>query len=368
MHLASEQHEMRIAYCDHSFHQKTRSTGFLPDLLINSGHQVDFFWDYSWEGGKPIDFSQLSNHEAIVIFQAIPRGLPSCIASHHQNVTFIPMLDQFGIAKGPLFDLARFWRPFQGSKVLSFSNAIHAIATSNGVASICIQYMPPTIIEPSVVAQDRSNNSISTFFWARRPSEISIGMVSKLMAGVREKLCIHVHLSADPGEQEASESEVRSFFEGCESLTTSRWFDSKEEILQIIKNCDVYIAPRLEEGIGQSFLEALSAGLCVVAADHGTMNEYLVNGVNGILYNPYHIKPLDFSELSQMRMNARLTSERLTKNWQESQSRLVEFIMRPSADFYSPEHIYYGGRHDSEVSTVLGLRRLLNRIHRRMRR
>ena len=358
---------MRIAYCDHSFHQKTVSTRFLPDLLTSRGHKVDFFWDCSWEGGDPVYFSQLSSYDAVVIFQALPHGLPSCIANHHPNVTFVPMLDQLGIAKGPLFDLGKYWRPFHGSKVLSFSQAVHAIATSNGVASICMQYMPPSIDGPSIAMPNQANSCLSAFFWARRPSEVSVSMVSKLLAGVKQDLTIHVHLSADPGEQEVGESDVELAFKEYHSLTTSRWLDSKEEILEIIKNCDIYIAPRLEEGIGQSFLEGLAAGLCVVAPNNGTMNEYLVDGVNGLLYNPNEPKELDFSELSQIRKNARLTSTHLSRNWLASQSRLAEFITSPSSDFYATEHIYHGIRKDNQHSPfAFKLKRLLRRLNERM--
>jgi glycosyltransferase involved in cell wall biosynthesis len=358
---------MRIAYCDHSFHQKTISTKFLPDLLTSRGHEVDLFWDFSWEGGDPVHFSQLSSYDAVVIFQALPHGLPSCIASHHPNVTFIPMLDQFGIAKGPLFDLANYWRPFHGSKVVSFSHAVHAIATSNGVASICMHYMPTSIGGPSIAKQNHSNSGLSAFFWARRPSEVSVSMVSKLLAGVKKELIMHVHLSTDPGEQEVDKSEVEFAFRECRSLTTSRWFESKNEILEIIKNCDIYIAPRLEEGIGQSFLEALAAGLCVVAPNNGTMNEYLVDGVNGLLYNPNNPKELDFSELSQIRKNARKSSAQFTRNWLADQNRLASYITCPSSDFYATEHIYQGIRKGSKHSPLaFKLKRLLNRLNKRM--
>ena len=136
---------MKIAYCDHSYHQKTQSTLFLPKLLLKNGHNVQFFWDSKWDGGAPVRFQQLQEFDAIIIFQAIPHGLPRCVAKSHPNVIFVPMLDQFGIAKGPLFDLSRLWKPFHGSKILSFSKAIHAIAISNGIASTYCQYMPPSI-------------------------------------------------------------------------------------------------------------------------------------------------------------------------------------------------------------------------------
>jgi hypothetical protein len=358
---------MKIAYCDHSYHQKTRSTLFLPKMLASKGHTVDYFWDSGWEGGAPVRFSQLEAYDAIIIFQAIPQGLPNCIAKHHPNVTFIPMLDQFGIAKGPLFDLRRVWSPFHGSKVLSFSMAVHAIATSNGIASMHCQYMPPNRGRSLDVDRHRSRDSLHAFFWARRPSEISIDMVGQLLCDHQAELALHVHLSADPGEVETSEQDVRSAFPNCQSLTISHWFERKEEIMRIIRSCDVYIAPRLEEGIGQSFLEALSAGLCVVAPNNGTMNEYIVDGVNGMVYNPASLKPLKFTNIERIRENAFQTAEQLLMNWEKDQGRVLGFILKPSSECYSEKHIYHGIQKDKSGAATFPLKRGLKRIFRKIR-
>jgi hypothetical protein len=92
---------MKIAYCDHSYHQKTKSTLFLPELLLQNGHTVEFFWDSGREGGSRVGFKELERYDAAIIFQAIPHGLPDCVAKFHPNVTFIPMLDHLGLPKGP---------------------------------------------------------------------------------------------------------------------------------------------------------------------------------------------------------------------------------------------------------------------------
>ena len=57
-----------------------------------------------------------------------------------------------------------------------------------------------------------------------------------------------------------------------------------------------YIAPRVYEGIGMSFLEAMARGRCVVAADHPTMNEYIEHGKTGFLFQPDAITSLEYTE------------------------------------------------------------------------
>ena len=187
-------------------------------------------------------------------------------------------------------------------------------------------------------------------------------MVGQLLHDHQADLCLHVHLSADPGEVETSEQDVRSAFPDCQSLTISHWLASKEEVMRIIRNCDVYIAPRLEEGIGQSLLEALSAGLCVVAPNNRTMNEYIIDGINGMLYNPSSLKPLNFTDIRRSRDNTYRTAEQLLINWENDKSRILDFILKPSSECYGKQHIYHGIQKYRPSAVPFCLKRNLKRI------
>lgn len=124
-----------IAYVDHSHHQKTLSTAFLPEILRRHGHVVDCFWDDSWKGGAAVPWKDVAAYDVVIMFQAqCPTGKWR-FADLHPNVIFIPMLDQFGLWQTDLRGFAKFWRPFVGSKTLNFSSALHATALSFGVAS-----------------------------------------------------------------------------------------------------------------------------------------------------------------------------------------------------------------------------------------
>ena len=49
------------------------------------------------------------------------------------------------------------------------------------------------------------------------------------------------------------------------------------------REANIYIAPRSVEGVGLTFIEALSRGSAVVAYDGPTMNEYIRHKKNGYL-------------------------------------------------------------------------------------
>jgi glycosyltransferase involved in cell wall biosynthesis len=327
----------RIAYIDHSYHKKTLSTDFLPNILRERGHAVDYFWDESWAGGEGIPWEAVVGYDVVIMFQSQAKICGGYYCSLHPNTIFIPMLDQFGVWKGPLFNLQAFWEPFQGSKVISFSTAVHGMAVGSGIRSYYARYYQKTDTatnsgEASEVSQKKG---LRGFFWLRRESDLPWQVIRKLIDHT-EFENFHIHLAHDPGSPSPtlpSEEEVARF-----NITTSTWFEDKAEYNALLQRADVFFVPRMEEGIGQSFLEALSRGQCVVAPDHGTMNEYILTGLNGFLFDPKDPRPLDFSCAHQLGRNARLAAQAGRAAWEENEDKLVNFILAPSAELYADRY------------------------------
>lgn len=317
----------RIAYLDHSFHRTTRSTDFLAALLVRYGHEVTHFWDEAWQGGAPVPWPAVAAHDVVIMFQSYCSPEAKYFRLQHPNVIYIPMLDQFGIWQGPLFNLSSFWEPFQGSKVINFSSALHATTTAFGIASHFVRYHPPAP-EYAPVPKD----GLHGFFWLRRERELPWSLIRQLIANYRFD-SFHVHLATDPGfapPTAPSPEDVERH-----SITTSTWFEHKCDLEAVMQRANVYFAPRLEEGIGQSFLEAMSRGQCVVAADQGTMNEYIVPGVNGLLYDHRAPVPLDFSLATRLGHQARLGAMHGHALWDQAEAGLVRFVLAPSESLYA---------------------------------
>ncbi len=94
----------------------------------------------------------------------------------------------------------------------------------------------------------------------------------------------------------------------------------------MLSKSNVYFAPGLYEGIGLSFLEAMAMGMCVVAPNTATMNEYIIHGVNGLLYNPQDPFPLDFSHADRFGARARKSVENGYKRWVKSIDDILDFV------------------------------------------
>jgi hypothetical protein len=62
------------------------------------------------------------------------------------------------------------------------------------------------------------------------------------------------------------------------------------------------------------------------------MNEYIVHGVNGLLYDLRSPRPVDFSDAARLGEDARRGAIAGRARWEEVEEKLVEFILAPSAE------------------------------------
>ena len=320
----------RIAYVDHSFHRITKSSMFLSDMLRRRGHEVVNYWDDAWQGGNPVEWQEVQECDVVVMLQSYCRR-PSSRAFRelHPNVVYIPMLDQFSAWQGPVCNQAAFWEPFHGSKVLNFSNAVHYLVTNLGIASHWAHYYPePAPTAPTV-------EGLHGFFWLRRQNQINWALIRQLLEKSQFD-SFHIHLAVDPispPPELPTPDDVERY-----RITTSTWFEDRKDLTTLLDRANVYFAPRMEEGIGQSFLEAMAQAKCVVAPNQGTMNEYIVHGLNGLLFDQQAPQALSFSDANRLGRNARESLAIGHLRWLEAEDSIVDFILTPSEKLYAGKY------------------------------
>lgn len=255
---------------DHYYHKMTKSTSFIEQIFgpIADGKTVflDSFSEARLESLLHIqcDFFVINGYDVLVGF----------LISHGRKVVSMVLYDASGDM--PLYH----WQHQKGALLICLSETLHKRLQSLGIESVYIRYYP-TESETRVTF----DTGVRVFFWERTPSVgLSVRWVAqKLKAWLVRPNHVHLHLCPDPAEfPSVGQISARNLFKYA-SISTSTWFGHRKDYEECLQHSNVFFAPRAAEGVGMSFLEAMSLGMVVIALDSPTMNEYIQDGINGIL-------------------------------------------------------------------------------------
>jgi glycosyltransferase involved in cell wall biosynthesis len=282
---------------------------------------VTTFYDEGWREGATVDAKAVSggDFDVVVFFQVIPNS-DLLRQLRFRNVTIVPMFDSVSGHRNWE------WFPLLGYKFVNFCRALHRTIVSAGGRSLSVQYFP----KPSEYAVAfRNGGHLRAFFWQRGP-EISWNTVKRLIGRPGMIESVHLHMAPDPGGSTVApdERERRAY-----QIMESRWFSTRHEYLAAISKADIFFAPRIREGIGLSFLEAMAQGACVVGANLPTMNEYIEHGKTGLLYDPLDPRQLDFSCTQAIGVRAREAAEAGYAAWLAQANAILEFVEERSRSF-----------------------------------
>lgn len=296
----------KLVYVGHSYHNKTMSTAFLIDYL-KEFFDVEVILDESWKGKPPLDLSFIDDsYLGVVFFQNLPRW-DILKNIKNDNLILFPMYDSVVDMKFSS------WIEYRNFKIINFSKTLHKKLSRWGFESTCVQYFPNP--------QEFSSGNLGKVFFWQRISKINFNVIVELFRG--GKLDMHIHKVVDPNQEfiKPSKEDEKKF-----NITYSDWFDTREEMWEMIKQMGVYIAPREFEGIGQSFLEAMAMGKAVVAVNNPTMNEYIEHGKTGYLFDLKNPKKIDLSNIEEVQKNTYDYMKAGYEKWESEKHRIIDFI------------------------------------------
>tara|TARA_R110002072_G_scaffold29809_11_gene93769 strand:- start:1050 stop:2192 length:1143 start_codon:yes stop_codon:yes gene_type:complete len=246
----------------HKDHLISGSIQFIKNLLENH-FTVDVVTDnMSLQHIKPL-FKTHAN--AVIVLWQTEYLAPWLLSKGLKVVTFL-MYDGCGTAPKSYFKI------LDRTYLFNFSKKLHKICINAGVTSHELNYFPKVQdLKSERVMEDK------LFYWLRRPnSSLSESVITDVFSPYISK--IHIHDRQDNHDVQHDIIRIPDDF-----VSTSIWFDNKEELKELIVSSKYYLAPRESEGIGMAFLEAMSLGCIVFANKNSTHDQYIYHGYNGFL-------------------------------------------------------------------------------------
>lgn len=321
---------MNCIFFGHYFHASTKSSDFFKEL-ISKKFEIDYVGiDPTNIDPKVFDVINWSNYDLVVLWQV--DFLYPILSTKKLPFVVVPMFDATGGFSQLHFKL------LEGSLLINFSIDLHMRSKSEGVDSIYWKYYP-RIDESNRCDVIELDVERRVFFWLRNRNQISVEMLYSLFPPDNIEF-LHIHTALDDGsELSQSEKELLGRYKNIE---LTNWFKNKEDYIDSVKNCNIFLAPRCSEGIGMGFIEAMSYGLCVVAYDEPTHNEYIINYVNGILFNHNHLGPvaIDHEILCKIRNNSIYCTRIGEKNSCKTKTNVLSEIIKFVAEYKKSNNIF----------------------------
>lgn len=312
-----------ILYVGHKFHVKTKSTQFLLDLLEDD-YRVDFLLV---DDATNLSEIKIPRNEFCftLIFQVDVLAAAFLAAGH--RVILAPMYD----GSGTLPDIH--WRVINKCLFLNFSYQMHLRISRIGGKSLLLKYFPKPTADYTV----RDFATKRLFFWRRRPDHnIDLPLVERFFGDQLDS--IHIHDAPDVKTDTWRPVRRRHWSHLAKKITVSTWFDNPADLQNTVEKANIYLAPRVAEGIGMGFLEAMSRGMAVIAFNRPTHNEYISNWTNGILFDHGngHVD-LSRESLIALGIEARRTVELGYDEWLRQRNTIKDFCETAVAEYSCDE-------------------------------
>jgi hypothetical protein len=306
---------MRSKACtvDHSFHQVTHSFDFVRQFLSQE-YELHDFWDDAGISGHHVPVEQLNEFETVFFFQALNSF--DELAKIRSKMIWMPMYDD--VTRQRAFWLRLSTLPI---KVICFSEKLYKHINALGVSAIFVRYyLDPKNFKPITDFKTRR-----IFFWLR--GNICLDVVAKII-GTNAVDSMDLRWVPDPNAciSEPDDEMMKRY-----NINLIKGVLSREDYLSLVSRNNIFIAPRLKEGIGLSTLEALTMGQCVLAHNDSTMNEYIQDGRNGILFDAENPREVNLSHFESLAKQAHKDCLDGWIRWQGDIQRILEFIHAPSA-------------------------------------
>ncbi len=295
-----------LAFIGRQYHRKTQSDQLILTFL-QQHYDVHMFRREQFTDAELVNVVNNAQPDCVFFWCLPPSSTKHLWKIRCKNIVWAPMWDGFK----PLKWRKRWLIQRSKVKVLCFSKALYRYFSSTPISSFYIQ----CALKPQF-GSFKECPPYKLFFWQRQEA-INLENIVRLIG---EKNLEKVYYKSEIGTLS-----LPSFSFALEKLPD--WLD-KEDYEKILAEVDFYIAPRTSEGIGFSFLEAMSRGKVVLGYNESTMNEYIEHDRNGYLFDHSFTPLTTLKSPKELSKYMREKAERLYYSWESKQGDFLEFLKK----------------------------------------
>lgn len=295
----------KLVFIGRQYHSKTKSDQMILSLL-NEHFEIDLLRREQYTDRELVEAVNQSQPSVVFFWCLPPSSTKHLWKIKCKNTVWAPMWDGFK----PLKFRKRMLITASKLKVLCFSRALYNYFSTTKIR--CRYWQ--CALKPSFKRFEDKPPYV-LFLW-QREALINLDNIVKLIGEQNIKKILY--------KSEIGDFPHRNYPFEIEKLKD--WM-SDADYQAKIEEADFYIAPRRTEGIGFSFLEAMSLGKVVLAYDESTMNEYLVEGENGYLFDEHFQlkKPLKSPQALSKKMEE--LANLVYENWEQTKHEIVPFLL-----------------------------------------
>jgi glycosyltransferase involved in cell wall biosynthesis len=261
---------------------------------LDSASMLSMLWYPAAAARKAAELLRVEPCDVIHGHFAVPTGPASLAVAGMRNLPHV-----LSLHGGDLYDPSKSTSPHRippvrrtVDRVLRGSSAV--VATSSNVRSLVydhyrykgpVEIIPLGIHVPEIRPASRDELGLPADAFVlitvgrlvrRKAIDVLLAAIAKSGDGGAHLVVVGSGPEMDPLQAKASEL-------GLESRVTFAGHVSEERKWQLLSAADAYASSAMHEGFGLVFLEAMAAGLPVVAFDHGGQVDFLEDGRTGCL-------------------------------------------------------------------------------------
>ena len=229
--------------------------------------------------------------DAALVFTGMPSGPVGWLLKRTNNLPYAIALQGGDVPGFDVPELAR-WHKFAGGALRRvWRDASAVVANSRGLADIARGHAPeqhfgviPDGADVDGIAPKEDyaqRRELRLLYVGRLVHQKGLDILIQALAKLPPTLPWRLELAGD-GPEWTRLAGLAGRFNFADRVHVRGWMD-KAALPPVYRNADIFVLPSREEGMPSALLEAMAAGLPVIASKVAGASEAVIDGINGLL-------------------------------------------------------------------------------------